>query len=36
VGTCGLDSSGSEQAPVPGLCEHSNEPSGSIVGGEFD
>jgi hypothetical protein len=29
---CGLDSMGSEWDPVAGLCEHSNEPSGSIKG----
>jgi len=32
---CGLDASGSEQGPVAGRCEHDNEPSGSIKGGEF-
>jgi hypothetical protein len=31
VGGCGLDASGS----VAGPCEHGNEPSGSIEGGEF-
>jgi hypothetical protein len=25
----------SEQGPVPGSCEHGNEPSGSIKDGEF-
>jgi hypothetical protein len=32
---CGLDSSGSEQSPVVGSCEYSNEPSGSIKDGGF-
>jgi hypothetical protein len=27
--------SGSGQGPVPDSCEHGNEPSGSIKGGEF-
>jgi hypothetical protein len=31
VGRCRLDASGS----VAGCCEHGNEPSGSIKGGEF-
>jgi hypothetical protein len=31
-----LDPSGSERGPVAGSCEHSNEPSGSIQGGELD
>jgi hypothetical protein len=31
-----LDSSGSEQGPVAGSCEHGNEPAGSIKGAEFD
>jgi hypothetical protein len=35
VGRCGLDSSGSEQGPVAGSCEHGNEPSGSVKVGEF-
>jgi hypothetical protein len=35
VGRCGLDSSDSGKEPVVGCCEHSNEPSGSIKGGEF-
>jgi hypothetical protein len=35
MGRCGLDSSGSRQGPVAGCCEHGNEPSGSIKGGEF-
>jgi hypothetical protein len=34
---CGgaLDSSGSGQGSVAGLCEHGNEPSVSVKGGEF-
>jgi hypothetical protein len=35
IGWEGLDSSGSGQGPVAGCCEHGNEPSGSIKGGEF-
>jgi hypothetical protein len=35
VETCRLDSSGSGQGQVVGPCEHSNEPLGSIKGGEF-
>jgi hypothetical protein len=35
VSRCGLDSSGSGEGPVAGSCEHGNEPSGSIKGGEF-
>jgi hypothetical protein len=35
VGRCGLDSSGSEQRPLAGSCEHGNEPSGSIKDREF-
>jgi hypothetical protein len=35
VGRCELDASGSGQGPVAGCCEHGNEPSGSIKGGEF-
>jgi hypothetical protein len=35
VGKCGLDSSESEQGPVAGCCEHGNEPSSSVKGGEF-
>jgi hypothetical protein len=31
----GLDSSGSGQGPMLGPCEHDNETSGSIKGGEF-
>jgi hypothetical protein len=33
---CELDSSGSGQEVVSGSCEHGNEHSGSIKGGEFD
>jgi hypothetical protein len=35
VGRCGLHASGSRQGPVAGFCEHGDEPSGSIKGGEF-
>jgi hypothetical protein len=35
VGTYGLDSSGSRQRPVVGSCEHGNERSDFINGGEF-
>jgi hypothetical protein len=35
VGEYELDSSGLGWGPVAGLCEHGNEPSGSIKGGEF-
>jgi len=35
MGGCGLDSSGSGQELVAGSCEHGNEPSGSMKGGEF-
>jgi hypothetical protein len=35
MGKCGVDSSGSGWGPVAGSCEHGNEPSGSIKGGEF-
>jgi len=31
----GVDLSGSKCGPLAGLCEHSNEPSGSISGREF-
>jgi len=34
-GKSGLDSSGLGQGPVPGSCEHDNEPTGSMEGGEF-
>jgi hypothetical protein len=30
-----LNSAGSGQNPVVGSCEHGNEPSSSIKGGEF-
>jgi hypothetical protein len=32
---CGLDSSGSGQGPAAHCCEHGNEPSSFIKGGEF-
>jgi len=32
---CELDSYDSEYGPVIGSCEHGNEPSGSIKGGDF-
>jgi hypothetical protein len=32
---CGLDSSASGQEPMADCCEHGNETSGSIEGGEF-
>jgi hypothetical protein len=32
---CGLDSSGSGQGQVADSCEHGNERSGAIKGGEF-
>jgi hypothetical protein len=35
VGRCGLDSSGSGQGPFAGFCEHDNEPSSYIKGGNF-
>jgi hypothetical protein len=35
VGSCGLDASGVEQGNVAGSCEHDNEPSGSIKGGQL-
>jgi hypothetical protein len=35
VGRCGLDASGSVQVSVAGSCEHGNEPSDSVKGGEF-
>jgi hypothetical protein len=35
VGSYRLNSSGSGEGPVTGSCEHGNEPSGSIKGGEF-
>jgi hypothetical protein len=34
VARCGLDAFDSGQGPVAGCCEHGNEPSGSIKGGE--
>jgi len=36
VGSCGLDSSDSEQGPVAGSCEQGNETSGTIKGRKFD
>jgi hypothetical protein len=30
-----MDSSGLGQGPMPGYCEHGDEPSGSIKCGEF-
>jgi hypothetical protein len=35
MGDCGLDAPGSGQGEVAGFCEHGNEPSGSMKGGEF-
>jgi hypothetical protein len=35
VGRCGLGASGSGYGPATGSCEHGNEPSSSIKGGEF-
>jgi hypothetical protein len=35
VRKCGLVASGLGQGPVAGCCEHGNELSGSIKGGEF-
>jgi hypothetical protein len=34
-GRCGLDASDSGWGPGAGCCEHGNEPSVSIKGGEF-
>jgi hypothetical protein len=33
---CGVETSGLGYAPGASSCEHSNEPSVSIQGGEFD
>jgi hypothetical protein len=33
--SCRLDSCGSGKGPVVGFCEHANELSGSMKGGEF-
>jgi hypothetical protein len=33
--TAVMNSSGSGQGPVADCCEHGDEPSGSIKGGEF-
>jgi len=30
-----MDSPGSGQGPVASCCEHGNEPSGSVKGGEY-
>jgi len=35
MGRCGLDLSASGYRPMTGSCDHSNEPSGSVEGGEF-
>jgi hypothetical protein len=35
VGKCGLDSCDSGQGPIEGCCEHGNELSGSLNGGDF-
>jgi hypothetical protein len=35
VGRCELDESGSGQEHLTGSCEHDNEHSGSVKGGEF-
>jgi hypothetical protein len=35
VRRCGLDLAGSAQRLVAGSCEHDNEPSGSMKGGDF-
>jgi hypothetical protein len=35
IGGFGLDSSGSGQESVADSCEHGNEPSVSLKGGEF-
>jgi hypothetical protein len=35
VEKCGLDASSSGYGPIAGFYEHSNEPSGSLKGGEF-
>jgi hypothetical protein len=35
VENCGLDACDFGQRPVSGSCDHGNEPSGSIKGGEF-
>jgi hypothetical protein len=32
---CGLDASSSGEGPVAVSCEHDNNPSGPIKGGEF-
>jgi hypothetical protein len=35
VGRYGQDASDSEKGPEAASCEHSNEPLGSIQGGQF-
>jgi hypothetical protein len=35
VGRHALDASGSGLEPMVESCEHGNEPSGSVIGGEF-
>jgi hypothetical protein len=35
-GECEMDRHNSRQTQVAGSCEHSNELSGAIIGGEFD
>jgi hypothetical protein len=35
MGMCGLDASDSRYGPVGGFCEHGNEASDSIKGGEY-
>jgi hypothetical protein len=35
IGECGLISSGFQQGPATGFCEHDNEPSVSIKEGNF-
>jgi hypothetical protein len=32
---CALDTCGSGYGPVADCCEHGNERSGSVIGGEF-
>jgi hypothetical protein len=36
VGRCRLNSSGTGKRPVARSCEHSNEPSGSTKGREYE
>jgi hypothetical protein len=35
VERCGVDASASGDGPLAGFCEHGNEHSGSIKGGQF-